>query len=81
MVKEVKTTIIERGNKYKTHTSADPLFLSGQNSRSVYDADAVQHCIWHLSTYKPERRGSNIKKKDRHLKQSDISPLGLVILQ
>lgn len=58
------------------------MFLSGQNSRSVYDADAVQHWIWHLGTYKPERRGSNIKKGQtlETIRHFTIGPSDLAVM-
>lgn len=56
----------------QTPTSANSLLLSGQNTRSIYDADALQHWIWHLCTYKPKKENQKLKQRNTRYNLNDL---------
>lgn len=48
-------------------TSAYPLFLSRQDSRSINDTDALQDRIWQLGTHEPVKKTQE-REKDSTLR-------------
>jgi len=86
MIKEV-TTIIERGNKKKKKIKKQqhlPLLIRCFSPDRIPGVSMMLMLsstgfgIWaHINL----REEDQTLQKDRHLEQSDVSPLGLVILQ
>lgn len=57
-------------------TSAYPLFLPRQDSRSIDDTDALQDRVWHLGTHEPaeemeSREGERESKSEGDRERKD----------